>query len=417
MDSLEKTVLNLQGLLERERRRRDVLIDDLAQMNDTVKTLMRRLNIEEPANLRREGSTMSNGDHSNGKRLVSWSDSSLENDKNYFSEAPDSGTIAQGWIEMKSGSKDSWEKVYLVLHQDGLLTVHQSDQEVDPLSEISLQNALCETQIQVNGKVRPLLFAISDAAGNQYVFKAKDERIKTRWIIGIRKHSTFDTTTEMRRTWSDSVTYVSSDDEEGQDEESDFPDDRSGEEGDEEFSEGEESIDEEGDYAMERETVKEGMIEKKGSNSTNFKAYWFVLKMGGPLLYFKNQGDPEPHGVIFLENARVIPQVTWNGKQRPRYLNVRCAHQDFILQATNETEKDEWCREIANNIPSVAASPLDRKAIQRSGKSWTSDQLRNLPTLLPTRTFQEKVYVSSPEISRTRPQMLKDQRKFHSLLI
>ncbi len=109
---------------------------------------------------------------------------------------------------------------------------------------------------------------------------------------------------------------------------------------------------------------KKGWLTKQGGRIKTWKRRWFILS-DNVLFYFKTPQDPEPCGMIPLENldveavkdrkecrftlsARVGSEL--KSAKRSEGSLVKGHHKVYLIEAANPNERDAWMKAITSNI-------------------------------------------------------------------
>ncbi|GMI49084.1 hypothetical protein TrCOL_g3742 [Triparma columacea] len=138
---------------------------------------------------------------------------------------------------------------------------------------------------------------------------------------------------------------------------------------------------------IQRTIVKEGHANKKGGNAiVLWQKRYLVMKKDGTLNYYRQLGDPEPAGVIFVPGCVVERADAMVGK--------RCSFQiyhpagnigkTFFFQLQNEVEANEWVqclKEEAAKQPEVEGEEGPEGAGGLlGGPAPTEDEIDQIPT-------------------------------------
>lgn len=103
-------------------------------------------------------------------------------------------------------------------------------------------------------------------------------------------------------------------------------------------------------YEIERNDIlKEGFLVKKGHIRHNWKSRWFVL-LPNVLCYFKSKGESVPKGIINLKGCSVISPDPEYVKKEYVFRLIEILGTEYLLQGSNETERDSWVQEIGAAI-------------------------------------------------------------------
>ncbi|XP_072025984.1 pleckstrin-like isoform X2 [Amphiura filiformis] len=118
--------------------------------------------------------------------------------------------------------------------------------------------------------------------------------------------------------------------------------------------------------------VKEGFLVKKGHVRTNWRTRWFVLYQDA-LAYFKNKGDELAAGVVELQGCSVIAPCPQYTKKQGVFQLTTSRGKELLMQASNDTERDEWAKAIGDAIRSLDCISIDANGV--SGSDVKHDEL------------------------------------------
>ncbi|XP_038060654.1 pleckstrin-like [Patiria miniata] len=103
------------------------------------------------------------------------------------------------------------------------------------------------------------------------------------------------------------------------------------------------------DQSDRRMRLKEGFLVKKGHVRTNWRTRWFVL-FKDALAYYKKKDDEYAAGAVILRGCSVLsPCPQYKKKEGVFQVSARDG-MELLMQASNETERDEWVKAIGDAI-------------------------------------------------------------------
>jgi hypothetical protein len=105
---------------------------------------------------------------------------------------------------------------------------------------------------------------------------------------------------------------------------------------------------------------KQGELKKEGHFVKNWKVRWFVLQRD-MLFYFKSRLDSKPVGFIPLKDSVVKRCDKYKGKRDFVFeLNATTIGKSFYIQALNQSDMEEWMKEIqASSEIEIVSSPFN----------------------------------------------------------
>lgn len=122
--------------------------------------------------------------------------------------------------------------------------------------------------------------------------------------------------------------------------------------------------------------LKEGFLVKKGHVRHNWKTRWFIL-YDEALVYFKKKNQiMYDAGEILLRGCFLVSPCTEYTKKEGVFRITTKENVEYLLQAANEEEREEWTTAIANAVRrlDIKSKRTDSEEVRRSVYSRTPVQ-------------------------------------------
>lgn len=114
----------------------------------------------------------------------------------------------------------------------------------------------------------------------------------------------------------------------------------------------EQEIEDDGQTFPDDHVLKEGHLEKKGQNRTNWKSRWFIL-FPKEIVYYDSDKKSKVKGQILLppeskvEIVANADDINWkNKKNRKHVFIIHNAYRRILIQGSSDSNVKEWCDAI-----------------------------------------------------------------------